>query len=299
VTAETRRTLLDHSMRIIENVACSDVELLRAINAGSLRPGYGFEMREREDPPAPGVNKHEAVGERDARVPAPPDPSEVDCLACEDRVCLRGGNCLPGLIDPRHRASRRVHRMLEAAADVSSEEERKLCRLTELIYFCLEMDYRRIGIAFCLDLTEPARILAGVLRRFFEPVPVCCKVGGITQRDPVMHMPARGELPSWPAVACNPIAQARVLNKAGTDLNVIVGLCMGADCVFTQRSRAPVSTLFVKDKSLANNPIGAVYSEYYLRESASPSSAVLKARPHRHRRHEPVLTAGREGKEEP
>jgi uncharacterized metal-binding protein len=28
-----------------------------------------------------------------------------------------------------------------------------------------------------------------------------------------------------------------------------------------------VTTLFVKDRSLANNPIAALYSEYYLRES--------------------------------
>ena len=30
------------------------------------------------------------------------------------------------------------------------------------------------------------------------------------------------------------------------------------------KAEAPVTTIFVKDKSLANNPIGAVYSHYYL-----------------------------------
>ena len=56
------------------------------------------------------------------------------------------------------------------------------------------------------------------------------------------------------------------LNELDTDLNVIVGLCVGMDCVFTRASLAPVTTIFVKDKSLANNPIGAVYSHYYLTE---------------------------------
>jgi uncharacterized metal-binding protein len=51
-----------------------------------------------------------------------------------------------------------------------------------------------------------------------------------------------------------------------TDFNIIVGLCLGADSIFTKESKAPVTTLFVKDKSLANNPIGALYSDYYLRE---------------------------------
>jgi uncharacterized metal-binding protein len=41
---------------------------------------------------------------------------------------------------------------------------------------------------------------------------------------------------------------------------------MGADCIFSRFSDAPVTTLFVKDRSLANNPIGAVYSDYYLKE---------------------------------
>ena len=68
-------------------------------------------------------------------------------------------------------------------------------------------------------------------------------------------------------VACNPAGQAAVLNQIETDINVLVGLCMGADCILTRRSDAPVTTLFVKDKSLANNPIGAVYSDYYLKEA--------------------------------
>ena len=61
-------------------------------------------------------------------------------------------------------------------------------------------------------------------------------------------------------MACNPAGQAEVLNRLDTDINIVVGLCMGVDCLFAQASRAPVSTLFVKDKSLVNNPIGAISS---------------------------------------
>jgi uncharacterized metal-binding protein len=159
--------------------------------------------------------------------------------------------------------------MLEAATDVSSEEERQLCRLAELVYFCLEMGYRRIGIAFCVDLQEPAEILASVLNRSFETVGVCCKIGGPPRGESWERLETDSETAGLPPIACNPVAQARILNRAGTDLNVIVGLCMGSDCLFTRESEAPVTTLFVKDRSLANNPIGAVYSEYYLRESVT------------------------------
>ncbi|MEJ2185627.1 MAG: DUF1847 domain-containing protein, partial [Gemmatimonadota bacterium] len=157
---------------------------------------------------------------------------------------------------------RRVHRQLpdpdqrtrsSPQARSAREDERMLCRLAELVYFAMEMGYAKLGVAFCADLLEPATVLVGVLRRFFDVLPVCCKVGAA---------PAE-ESRSTP---CNPAGQAAVMNQAGTDLNVLVGLCVGADAVFARESRAPVTTIFVKDKSLANNPIGAVYSHYHLQE---------------------------------
>ena len=80
--------------------------------------------------------------------------------------------------------------MLEAATDISSEDERQLCRLAELVYFCLEMKIQRVGIAFCEELREPAEVLSGVLRRSFETTPVSCKIGG-----PVATSEAPGILP--------------------------------------------------------------------------------------------------------
>ena len=73
---------------------------------------------------------------------------------------------------------------------------------------------------------------------------------------------------SFSGIACNPLGQARVLNRMGCDLNVLVGLCVGTDSVFARASEAPVTTLIVKDRSLAHNPIGALYSEYYLSEAS-------------------------------
>jgi uncharacterized metal-binding protein len=81
--------------------------------------------------------------------------------------------------------------------------------------------------------------------------------------DPTREKPAR-------VIACNPLGQATILNAAGTEFNVLAGLCMGVDSIFARASQAPVTTIFVKDKSLANNPIGAIYSEHYLREIAGP-----------------------------
>ena len=64
---------------------------------------------------------------------------------------------------------------------------------------------------------------------------------------------------------CNPVGQATLLNEAETELNILCGLCVGHDAVFGMTSRAPVTTLIVKDRVLAHNPVGAIYSRYIRR----------------------------------
>jgi uncharacterized metal-binding protein/predicted Fe-Mo cluster-binding NifX family protein len=236
---DARDALEELGVEIVDNVACSASDAIGALETGTLRPGYGF---------GPG---------EETTATAEPSPFPIDCLACHGRSCLNGQPCPHELPDLPDGDSITSHRMLEASADISAEPERRLCRLAELVYFCLEMEYRTIGVAFCTELTEPTEILTSVLRRFFEVVPVCCKICG-----PKSAGRSTGD----------PQLLAEVLNQAGTDLNVVVGLCIGLDCLFTQASQAPVTTLFVKDRSLANNPIGAVYSEYHIRESVAPGS---------------------------
>jgi uncharacterized metal-binding protein len=120
---------------------------------------------------------------------------------------------------------------------------------------------------------EPAGILAGLLRRFFDVFPVCCKVGGQRVADPLTNDEGSDSEAGAACVACNPQGQAEILNRLNTDMNIIVGLCMGVDCLFARASRSPVSTLFVKDRSLVNNPIGAIYSDYYLNELARTTAS--------------------------
>jgi uncharacterized metal-binding protein/predicted Fe-Mo cluster-binding NifX family protein len=252
ISREVREALAAQDVAIVENVACSAGEVLAALSAGSLCSGYGFGPLPR--PAAEGAPARAKRG-----------PAHIDCLACRDRLCLgAGGGACPGV--PGAAVSPPpcdLGHLLEAATDIAREEERTLCRVTELVYLCLEMQFERVGIAFCKDLLEPTRILAGVLRRFFEVVPVWCKIGG----GGVDGVGADDD-----GSPCNPLGQAAALNAAGTHINVVVGLCIGADCVFGRASEAPVTHLFVKDRSLANNPIGALYSEHYLSESTHPTS---------------------------
>ena len=64
---------------------------------------------------------------------------------------------------------------------------------------------------------------------------------------------------------CNPILQARLLNEAHTDLNVVIGLCVGHDSLFYRYSEAYVTTLITKDRVTGNNPAASLYTaqSYY------------------------------------
>lgn len=267
LTVETRQLLEAELSDIVDNVAGTADDIVPALERGVLRAGFGLSS----SPTVGGGNGQRSDDIRDPDDGGAGGPAPGDCLQCRDRVCLAGRSCPAsegfGAID----ADAECSRVIEAALDLAEEDQRQLCRLAELVYFCLEMGYRRLGLAFCQELTEPAEILSGVLRRFFEVVPVCCKIGGLQstgRNDEGTRRPAPGL--RLGVVACNPLGQAGLLNRHETDLNVTVGLCVGVDAIFARASRAPVTTLFVKDRSLANNPIGALYSEYYLRESLGP-----------------------------
>ena len=64
---------------------------------------------------------------------------------------------------------------------------------------------------------------------------------------------------------CNPILQARLLNQAHTELNVVIGLCVGHDSLFYKYSNAYTTTLVTKDRVTGHNPAAALYTanSYY------------------------------------
>jgi uncharacterized metal-binding protein len=58
-----------------------------------------------------------------------------------------------------------------------------------------------------------------------------------------------------------------LLAAAGSELNVLIGLCVGHDSLFFQHSKAPVTVLMVKDRVTGHNPAAALYTSrsYYRR----------------------------------
>jgi len=140
-------------------------------------------------------------------------------------------------------------------------------RVEDTIAFAGLMGYKKIGMATCIGLLEESERLSAILKsQGFEPLSVCCKSGsidklelGLSEEDKVR--------PGTFEPACNPIAQAEILNRLGSDMNIIIGLCVGHDMLFAKHSKAPVTTLVVKDRVTGHNPIAVLYGQnfYYKR----------------------------------
>lgn len=56
--------------------------------------------------------------------------------------------------------------------------------------------------------------------------------------------------------------QADILNEEQVDLAIVMGLCVGYDILFHKYINIPTTTLVVKDRVLAHNPVAALYTTH-------------------------------------
>lgn len=145
-------------------------------------------------------------------------------------------------------------------------------RVEDTIALAKLMGFSRIGIGTCVGLLDETQRLTDILiAQGFEVLSVCCKAGSIDKLSLQLKEEDKVRPGSFEP-ACNPIAQAELLNQAGTDMNIIVGLCVGHDMLFNKYSAAPTTTLVVKDRVTGHNPAAVLYGQnfYYKRLQKMP-----------------------------
>ena len=206
----------------------------------------------------------------------------LSCADCAQKSCgsLNGqypAFCITKAMDPallessiQEYEAGENKKMMQVAAACEAEYYGKNSRLEDTMEFARRMGYRKLGIATCLGLLSETRTLAQILRKHgFEVFAVGCKAGEYLKVD--MDIPEK--YTSCGKTICNPILQAKVLNREKTDMNIIMGLCVGHDMLFTKYSEAPVTTLVAKDQVLAHNPVGALYqAKAYYRAKLEPKT---------------------------
>ncbi|MBI1921422.1 MAG: DUF1847 domain-containing protein [Geobacter sp.] len=170
------------------------------------------------------------------------------------------------------RVAARVEALCYQPVPGSDAVNARWTRVEDTVALANLMGWKKVGIATCIGLLAETEQLSAILSaQGLEPQSVCCKAGsidklelGLTEDDKVR--------PGMFEPACNPIAQAEICNRIGTDMNIIVGLCVGHDMLFTKHSKAPVTTLVCKDRVTNHNPAAVLYGQnfYYKRLQKQP-----------------------------
>ena len=184
------------------------------------------------------------------------------CALCQTRDCRHNGkDCFDSAEAHVAMYGEQIERLHRAATAIEGRHYCRSPRLQEIMLLAREMGFRKLGLAFCIGLAEEARVIEEILSEHFKVFSVCCKLSAVDKRRFELEQIDPGDH----EVMCNPAGQADLLNRAGTDLNIICGLCVGHDSIFSIVSEAPVTTLIAKDRVLGHNPISAIYSQYIRR----------------------------------
>jgi uncharacterized metal-binding protein len=170
-------------------------------------------------------------------------------------------------VEQRYLADPTIRRMALESARTEAAGYCKATRIEEIMDFARRMGWKRLGIAHCVGLMQEAKAAGDIFTAGgFEVFTVCCKAGSIDKervgiRDEEKVRPGQYE------AMCSPVGQAALLYKAGTEFNVVIGLCVGHDSLFFMHSRAPATVLVAKDRVLGHNPAAALYTSrsYYRR----------------------------------
>ncbi|MBU0675118.1 MAG: DUF1847 domain-containing protein [Proteobacteria bacterium] len=187
----------------------------------------------------------------------------MKCAQCgqkpKNRCNQEGFDCTGGSLDLSDYSLEENLSFHNISEEMRGEFGNSMTRLEEIIEFGKRAGYSRLGVAFCIGLASEAEFVAKVLAQHFKVDSVCCKMSGLDKDEHGMSKIK----PDQFEIACNPIGQAQMLNRAKTELNIQLGLCLGHDILFTKYSEAPVTVLAVKDRVLANNPMGVAYGSYW------------------------------------
>lgn len=190
---------------------------------------------------------------------------EYTCAYCQKHACHKNEMDNAPINCPTKNEKEELDEILEkyknddenlkiarASAEVVIDGYGAKPRVKEIVDFCKAMEYKKLGLAFCVGLSKEAMTFAKILKDYeFDVESVICKLGSVNR--------SKLGIEDVGVPMCNPIAQAEFLNEKKTDFNIILGLCVGHDTLFFKYSEAPVTVLAVKDRALAHNPVAALY----------------------------------------
>lgn len=182
---------------------------------------------------------------KDANIPLPPS-----CPTEKYRDLI--GETVEKLNLPENRAVNKgwldvMSRILDPER---SKEKNGWTRIDEIMQYAASRGMKKLGIATCYALLPESKSLTEILENNgFTVVSVACLCGELDSGE--IGMPGN--------IICNPILQAEILDREKTELNLMLGLCVGHDILFLRYIKGETTPFVVKDSALGHNPVAALY----------------------------------------
>ena len=146
------------------------------------------------------------------------------------------------------------------SASIEGEYYGRMTRVEETIEFIKRIGAKKVGIATCVGLIPEAKLFAKLLdKEKISYYTVGCKVGAVDKTRIGIPEDKKLNRGCGHESMCNPILQAKILNEQKTDVNIMIGLCVGHDALFLKHVEAPTTVMIVKDRVLVHNPAAALY----------------------------------------
>lgn len=180
--------------------------------------------------------------------------------------CLWVGDELPDVMGMGVYRDPENFRIARISAEVERDGYMRWTRVEEIMEFAWRIGAHKLGLAFCVGLRHEANTLVSILQRNgFEVISMACKAGAIPKEEGIGFRDSEKLRPGQFEAMCNPIGQALFCNQHDTELNLVLGLCVGHDSLFIKHSQALVTYVGVKDRVLCHNPVAALYNarSYY------------------------------------
>ena len=174
----------------------------------------------------------------------------IDCAVCGINPCSKGTSNQSFDGCPMNTAKEvlenasdiyksELREMAHAAAVVEAKGYMRWTRVEDTMEFARAMGYRKLGIACCVGLKREGAILESILRKNgFDVSSTLCKTGGVPKEELGIKDEEKVRPGEFEAM-CNPVAQAMLLDSAGCQLNILVGLCVGHDALFAKSIQGP------------------------------------------------------------
>ncbi|MFC2068372.1 DUF1847 domain-containing protein [Chloroflexota bacterium] len=133
-------------------------------------------------------------------------------------------------------------------------------RAEEIIMLAKISDYKKLGLAFCIEMQKEAEKYTDILENnSFDVVSVSCKAGAIPKKEIGIAPEEKLYGPDSEETLCSGLIMAELLNSEDTDMNILMGICVGQDSLFHKYADAFSVPFVIMDRVYGGATMEGVY----------------------------------------